>query len=188
MLLQVSNFHSSLGLSGILFSHYIYLKEMTTHSSIILACAYTHTHTHTVEYHSACARMRARARTHTHTHTHTHSGMPLSHLCVCITPHLYSSVCWCTLGCFHMLDHKEGWVPKNWCFQLWCWRRFLRVSWTSQTSQSKRKSTLNINWKDWCWGSNTLAIWSEDLTHWKRPWCWERLKAKGEESGKGWKG
>ena len=28
------------------------------------------------------------------------------------------------------LDHKEGWVPKNWCFELWCWRRLLRVPWT----------------------------------------------------------
>ena len=30
-------------------------------------------------------------------------------------------------------------------------------------------------------GSNTLTIWCEDLTQWKRPWCWERLKAGGEE-------
>ena len=37
-----------------------------------------------------------------------------------------------------------------------------------------------IHWKDWCWNSNTLASWCEELTHWKRPWCWERLKAGGE--------
>ena len=30
------------------------------------------------------------------------------------------------------LDHKEGWVPKNWCFKLWCWRRLLRVPWTAR--------------------------------------------------------
>ena len=50
------------------------------------------------------------------------------------------------------------------------------------TSQSSRKSVLNIHWKDWCWSwnSNTLATWWEELTHWKRPWCWERLKAGGE--------
>ena len=52
-----------------------------------------------------------------------------------------------------------------------------------QTSQSWRKSTLNIHWKDWCWSSNTLATWFEELTHWKRPWCWERLKRQ-EEKGK----
>ena len=35
-------------------------------------------------------------------------------------------------------------------------------------------------WKDWCWSwsSNTLATWCEELIHWKRPWCWERLKAE----------
>ena len=42
------------------------------------------------------------------------------------------------------------------------------------------EETLNIYWKDWCWSSNTLATWWEEMTHWKRPWCWERLRA-GEE-------
>ena len=32
------------------------------------------------------------------------------------------------------LDHKESLVPKNWCFELWCWRRFLRVPWTARNS------------------------------------------------------
>ena len=51
-----------------------------------------------------------------------------------------------------------------------------------QTSQSYRKSVLNIHWKDWCWScnSNTLAAWCKELTHLKRPWCWERLKAEGK--------
>ena len=58
-----------------------------------------------------------------------------------------------------------------------------------QTSQSKRKSTLNIHWKDWCWSwsSNTLATWCEEQTHWKRAWCWERLRA-GEGDDGGWNG
>ena len=45
---------------------------------------------------------------------------------------------------------------------------------------------LNIHWKDWWWGwsSNTLATWGEALTHWKRPWCWERSKAGGEGRGR----
>ena len=53
--------------------------------------------------------------------------------------------------------------------------------WGDQTSRSYRKSVLNIHWKDWCWSwsSNTLATWCKELTHWKRPWCWERLKAGG---------
>ena len=39
----------------------------------------------------------------------------------------------------------------------------------------KRNSTLNIHWQDWywSWSSNTLATWCKELTHWKRPWCWE---------------
>ena len=56
------------------------------------------------------------------------------------------------------------------------------------TSQSSRKWVLNIHWKDWCWSwnSNTLGSWCEELTHWKRPWCWERLKAGGEGKDRGW--
>ena len=34
-----------------------------------------------------------------------------------------------------------------------------------QISQSWRKSVLNIHWKDWCWSSNTLTTWFEELTH-----------------------
>ena len=56
----------------------------------------------------------------------------------------------------------------------------------NQTSQSRRKSTLNIHWKAWCWSSNILATWCEELSHWKRPWCWERLKAEGDD--RGWDG
>ena len=53
------------------------------------------------------------------------------------------------------------------------------------TSQSSRKSVLNIHWKDWCWSwsSNPLATWS-----WERPWSWERLKAGGEGDNRGWDG
>ena len=58
----------------------------------------------------------------------------------------------------------------------------------NQTSQSQRKTTLNSHWKDSCWSSNTLATWCEELTHWKRPWCWERLKAGGEGDSRGWDG
>ena len=58
------------------------------------------------------------------------------------------------------------------------------------TSPSWRKSVLNIHWKDWCWSwnCNTVATWCEELTQWKRPWCWERLKAGGEGDNRGWDG
>ena len=42
-----------------------------------------------------------------------------------------------SLGCTRVgpeLDHKERWAPKNWCFELWCWRRLLRVPWTARRS------------------------------------------------------
>ena len=32
------------------------------------------------------------------------------------------------------LDYKEGWAPKNWCFELWCWRRLLSILWTARRS------------------------------------------------------
>ena len=55
------------------------------------------------------------------------------------------------------------------------------------TSPSKMKSVLNVHWKDWCWNSNTLATWCEELPHLKEPWCWERLRA-GEGDDRGWDG
>ena len=62
-------------------------------------------------------------------------------------------------------------------FKMWCKRRLSRVPWTAQRSN---QATLNIHWKDWSWSTNTLATWCKELTHWKKPWCWERLKAGGE--------
>ena len=46
----------------------------------------------------------------------------------------------------------------------------------------------NIHWKDWCWSwsSNTLATWCEKPIHWKRPWCWERLKTGREGDNRRW--
>ena len=49
---------------------------------------------------------------------------------------------------------------------------------------------VTIHWKDscWSWNSNTLVTWCKELTHWKRPWCRERLKAGGEGDDRGWAG
>ena len=69
-------------------------------------------------------------------------------------------------------------------FELWCWRRLLRVPWTARRYSQfiLKEISSDIHWKDWCWSwnYNTVATWCEELTHWKRPWCWERLKAEGE--------
>ena len=93
----------------------------------------------------------------------------------------------------------ESWTVKKaerWRidgFELWCWRRLLRAPWTARRSNQSillRRSVLSVLWKDWCWSwhSNTLAIWCKQLSHWKRPWCWERLKAGGEGDDRGWDG
>ena len=84
----------------------------------------------------------------------------------------------------------ESWTVKKAehrkidAFELWYWRRLLRVPWTA------RRSVLGVHWKDWCWSwnSSTLAISCEELTHWKRPWCWEGLGAGGEGDNRGWDG
>ena len=57
-----------------------------------------------------------------------------------------------------------------------------------QTSQYLRKLIMNIHSKDWCWNSNTLAPWCKELIHYRRPWCWERLKARGKGDNRGWDG
>ena len=98
---------------------------------------------------------------------------------------LYSQSC----GFSTLMYRCESWTIKkadHWrtdAFKLCCWRRLLRVPWIA------RRSTLSSQWKDWCWSrsSNTLAC-LEDLTHWKRPWCWERLRAGREGGDRGWDG
>ena len=41
------------------------------------------------------------------------------------------------------LDHKEGWVPRTDAFKLWCWRRFLRVPWTTRGSNQSILKEIN---------------------------------------------
>ena len=52
------------------------------------------------------------------------------------------------------------------------------------------RSALGVLWKDWCysWNANILANWCKEMTHLKRPWCWERLRARGEGEDRGWDG
>ena len=66
----------------------------------------------------------------------------------------------------------------------------LWVPWTARKSNQSILKEISPEYllKDWCWSwnSNTLATWCEKLTHWKRPWCWERLKAGGEGHDRGY--
>ena len=77
-------------------------------------------------------------------------------------------------------------------FELWCWRWLLRVPWIARRSNqsilkeiSPEYSLEGLTFK---LKSNTLATWCEELTHLKRPWSWERLKAGGEGDDRGWDG
>ena len=81
------------------------------------------------------------------------------------------------------LDYKESWAPKNWCF----WTVVLEKTLESPLDCKEIQPVLSVHWKDWCWSwnSNTLATWCEELTHLKRPWCWQRLRAGGEGDDKG---
>ena len=80
---------------------------------------------------------------------------------------------------------KKAECRKIDAFELWCWRSLLRVTWTAKRSnQSILKEIIpGVHWKDWCWSwtSKTLATWYKELTHWKRPWCLDTLKAGWEE-------
>ena len=82
------------------------------------------------------------------------------------------------------LDYKESWVPTNWCF----WTVVLEK--TLEESLGLKEISPGVHWKDWywSWNSNTLVTWWEELTHLKRPWCWERLRAVGEGDDRGWDG
>ena len=75
-------------------------------------------------------------------------------------------------------------------FDLYCWRRLLRDPWTARRSNQSILKKINPEYslEDWCWSwsSNPLATWFEELTHWKRPWCWETLKAEGEGDNRAW--
>ena len=92
----------------------------------------------------------------------------------------------------------ENWTIKKaecWridAFELWCWRSLESPLYYKeiQPVNPKRQSVLYVFWKDWCWSwnSNSLATWCEELTLWKWPWCWERLKAWGEGDDRAWDG
>ena len=87
----------------------------------------------------------------------------------------------------------ESWTrkkAKHWiidAFELWCWRTLLRVPWTTRRYNQSILKVLGVHWKDWhwTWSSNTLATWCKKSTHWKRLWCWARLRI-GERGDRRW--
>ena len=69
--------------------------------------------------------------------------------------------------CFQ-LTHELDEIKLIDAFELWCWRRLLRVPWTARRSNQSilKEISAEYSWKDccWSWSSNTLATWWEELT------------------------
>ena len=87
------------------------------------------------------------------------------------------------------------WAPRSDAFELWCCRRLLRVPWTARRSSQSILKEISPECSlegpmFWSWNSNTLATSCEELTHWKRLWCWEGLgqeeKGTAEDEMAGW--
>ena len=93
------------------------------------------------------------------------------------------------------LDHKESWAPKNWYFWTVVLEKTLEspLDWKTwqqakclvlrEISPEYSLEGLMLKLKLWY-----LATWCKELILWKRPWCWERLKAGGEGDNRGWDG
>ena len=80
---------------------------------------------------------------------------------------------------------KESWAPKNWCF----WIVVLEKTPESPLDSREIKPVNPKGNQPWIFTGRIdaeaetpllLATWCKELTHWKRPWCWERLKVRGE--------
>ena len=79
------------------------------------------------------------------------------------------------------LNHKD-WAPKNWCF----WTMVLEKTLESITDSKEiipvstkgNQPWIIIENTHWNWSSNTLATWCKELTYWKRPSWWERLRMR----------
>ena len=87
------------------------------------------------------------------------------------------------------LDYKESWEPKNWCF----WTVVLEKTLENPLDCKEIQPVHPKRNQSWILFEGlrlklklpTLVIWCKELTHWKRPWCWERLKAGGEGDNRG---
>ena len=82
--------------------------------------------------------------------------------------------------------------PRIDAFELWCWRRLSRVTWTARRSHQSILKEISAECSvERLMLKRKLQYFGtcyEELTHWKRPWGWERLKAGGEGDERGWDG
>ena len=70
-------------------------------------------------------------------------------------------------------------------FELWCWRRLLTVLWTTRRSNQSilKEISPEYSLEGLMLKLQYLATWCKELTHLKRPWCWERLMTEDEMVG-----
>ena len=91
-----------------------------------------------------------------------------------------------------VLDHKEGWTPKNWCFQIVVLEKTLESPLDCKEIKpiNLKGNQLQIFIERTDAEAEAPKVWPPDaeLTRWKRPWCWERLRARGEGVDRGWDG
>ena len=92
----------------------------------------------------------------------------------------------------------ESWTVKKAerrrmdAFELWCWRRLLRVPWMARRSNQSILKEISLE----CSLVGLMLKLElqyfghlcKELTQWRGPWCWERLKAGGEGANRGWEG
>ena len=90
-------------------------------------------------------------------------------------------------------DYKDSWVPKKWCF----WTAALEKTLDSPLNCKEIQPVHPKGNQSWIFIGRTdaeaeaLILWPsgvKELTHWERPWSWERLKAGGEGDERGWDG
>ena len=92
------------------------------------------------------------------------------------------------------LDYKESWAPKNWCF----WTVKLEKTLESPLDCKDIQPVHPKGDQSWVFIGRTDAeaetpiLWPPhaELTHWKRPWCWEgwgqEEKGMTEDEMVGW--
>ena len=90
------------------------------------------------------------------------------------------------------LDYKESWVPKIWCFWTVVSEKTLESPVDCKEIQTVHpkgdQSWVFIGRTDVEAGTPILWPWCEELSHLKRPWCWERLRAGGVGDDRRWDG
>ena len=93
---------------------------------------------------------------------------------------------------FNLSEHQGlfQWVGSSTqVAKLLCWRRLLRVPWTAWRSNQSILKEINPEYSlEGLMLKLRLQYFGKELTHWKRPQCWERLRTGGEVGGRGWDG